>query len=153
MTVCIRILALFLAVSIGTNSTVRSEETLRTIRCQTEPSVWSVALSQDGKTVVAVQASGAVSVWQINSEKEWARIRAFTISQRCYTVSSDLAWAIAADDAAVGVWDVMTGSTVGRFPCKNVSRVAVSSSREVLAIVSGGCVHLWEPCSGNCSTI
>ncbi|KAG0268735.1 hypothetical protein BGZ95_002326, partial [Linnemannia exigua] len=115
-------------------------------------SIWSCALSMDGKTFAAGTSGGSISIYDTIT---WSKTRSFhghkdTVNGLCFSPSGDRLVS-GSDDKSARLWNCKTGSIVFVLEghTTRVRAVAFSPSGEQVASASaGGTVKSWDVRTG-----
>jgi RNA polymerase sigma factor (sigma-70 family) len=119
--------------------------------------VVAVAFSPDGKRLVAATADGSITIWDVASGKEVARLHAGAATVLRGTPAGGVAFtpdgkrlASAGPDNVVRLWDVATGKEVSRSEGGKAPRAVAFSPDGKLLVTSGGdgTARLWDAASG-----
>jgi hypothetical protein len=82
----------------------------------TDARISGLALTPDGKRVVASSGYSSASVWDLENKRELRTLRGEAESVKAVTVTGDGKWAILAPhNHALKVWDLKTGKTLTAF--------------------------------------
>ena len=116
----------------------------------TETAIRALALSADGRSLIAGSVDGAITVWNLDQEKEPRTLKGHEGSVRALAVSASGILASGSEDRTVKVWDLAQGKERLSLPHPGqVWALAFSPSGQTL--VSGGldpAVRMWDPVTG-----
>jgi WD40 repeat protein len=110
--------------------------------------VYSVAFSPDGKSVVSGGLDGTVVLWDVARGKEIARM---THEDWVYSVafSPDGAYVLSAGNLMVCVWEVPSGSKIACMLHENdVTSATISPDGNYVASAAGRIAYVWNAATG-----
>ncbi len=145
------------AFSAGNDSTVRlwnidSGACLRTLETG---SLWSGAVTPDGKWAFGGCTSGDIEHWDLETGQRLATLHGHSRFVNSIQITPDGRYAVSgSDDKTVKLWDLETGNNVGTFEGHQgvVHSVAISPDGALVASTGfiDGTLRLWDLQSGAC---